>query len=579
MWTWCFAAAPIAVGCAPIGSIFRAPGPGCAPSPLAPRVGLTSSLPKPQTQSWSLFTQARDTRRSHALAAAAPLLDGHPLPARSLLGAWRFSSDPAACDRLLEQLVTTPPCPPAAHMAATLHDAPSEGPEPAGATDQRQHLFDHFQDTPDAPAELPTRVAWGLEALAWHGARIEAEERQAWRAPPVLHPKRDGRMAAVWKAVLSGDFWSVQNDVEKLLLPAARRAFAAGLRARGVPEASRRPYIAEYTEAFFWTFLGGREGTPGWKDAAVRILEQAGAGPVDALSTHFDAEAWSWLVACPTFSSPSWRATRTWALPDYPNALARAGALQRMGPGNPGLLEHLLDGQVALRLVASWADSGEVRTGPDRSWNVVMRHRGRTRGRLRALLLETTSDSLLQLLDLPGLHARSASAVAAQGWARACEVVHQHQLPAWDSSPTPSCEQPPFLEADFPPSVHRTIGCWMLLTLLRDRWAAMEHWVHTGTWLKRPDSGWGRLLHDALPARLRDADGGYDRIQSHLRLHWDEQLAVLRPVIAAIAACSKGTEVRAALDPYWEPEVPLPSRMGKGAIQAAAQLLQALDTA
>ena len=206
---------------------------------------------------------------------------------------------------------------------------------------------------------------------------------------------------AVWKAILSGDFWSIQKDVERLFLPPARRAFAAGLRARGVPESSRRDYIAEYAEAFYWTLLGGRAGTPGWKDAAVRILERAGGGPVDALGPHLDAEAWSWLVACPTFSSPSWRATRTWALPDYPNHLARAWYLQHEGPRRPELLELLLDGQVALRLVGAWADAEETRTGPDRSWNVVLRHRSRTRGRLRALLLETASDSLLGLLALP----------------------------------------------------------------------------------------------------------------------------------------------------------------------------------
>ena len=281
----------------------------------------------------------------------------------------------------------------------------------------------------------------------------------------------------------------------------------------------------------------------------------------------------------PHLSSPSWRATRAWALPRHPNSLSRAWTLLRDGPTQPDRLEFLLDGQVALRLIGTWADPNELRTGPDRSWNVVMRHRSRTRGRLRALLLETASDSLMQLLELPGLYALSAAAVAGQGWSRACQVVHHHQLPAWDSSATPTCEQPPPIRDDFSPDHHRTIRSWMLLALLRDRWPALEHWAHTGTWLKRPDSGWGRILNDGLPTHLRDDDGGYDRLQAHLRFHWPDHVRTLQPVVAAIAVCRKGPAVREAVLPYWEPEVPLPSRMGKGAIQAAARLLPSLESA
>ncbi len=547
--------------------------------PTRSRDHVPTSLPNARTQIWSAFVQAHDIRRSRAVAAAEALLHGDPSSSTALLAPWRFSKDPAACERLVQILITTPPQVPVAHMAATLGPAPLDGPHPAGPADQRQHLFDVAAPADHPPATTVDRIAWGLEALAWHGTRIEREERVAWGAPPKLDPKRDAAAHGLWKSILSGDFWSIQPLVERLLVPPARRAFAAGLRARGVPETARRAYISEFSEAFYWTLLGGREGTPGWKDAAVRILEHAGIGPVDALGTHLDAEAWSWLVACPTFSSPSWRTTRAWALPRHPNPLSRAWDLQNRGPTHPELLEFLLDGQVALRLIGTWADPSEIRTGPDRSWNVVLRHRSRTRGRLRALLLETASDSLLHLLALPGLYARTAAAVAGQGWARACAVVHHHQLPAWDSSATPKCSQPPPLCDDFDPEHHRSIRCWMLLTLLRDRWTALEHWTHTGTWLKRPDSGWGRLLNDALPADLCDADGGYNRLQAHLRQHWTDHLHALQPAVAAIADCSKGPAVRVAITPYWEPQVPLPSRMGKGAIQAARQLLHTLDPA
>ena len=534
---------------------------------------MPTSLPRAQTQTWDAFCQAQDARRSQSIAAAEALCAGDPGLACQLLAPWRFSRDDAACRRVVEGLEASPPQAPAAHVAATLGTPPGDGPGPAGSADQRQHLFTATATTPDGAVDHTTRVAWGLESLAWNGARIDREERSAWTQPVPTDKQRDAQVHALWSRFLEGDFWSGQDTVQKLLMPPAKRAFAAGLRARGVPGAMRGQYISEYAEAFFWTFLGGREGTPGWKDAAIRILEGTGDGPVDALGSHLDDEGWSWLVRCPTFSSPSWRATRRWALPRHPNALAETWRIQRDGPARPDLLEHLLDGQVALRLVASWADTDDTRTGPDRSWNVVLRHRSRTRGRLRALLLETASDRLLHLLTLPGLHARTAQAVAAQGWARACEVVHHHQLPAWDSSPTPTCEQPPRTIDDLPAVQLPLVRTWMLLALLRDRWAALEHWSHTGSWLKRPDSGWGRLLHDALPRILRDRDGGYDRLQAHLCLHWDDHVRTLEPVISAIATCRKGPEVRAAVEPYWEPEVPLPSRMGKSAIQAATRLL------
>jgi len=513
------------------------------------------------------------------MVAADALVHGDGEPARQLLAPWRIARDAAACARLLERLVAAPPAVPAAHVVATLGVPPADGPGPAGAIDQRQRLFAAAASTPDEPVEVSTRLAWGLESLAWVGTRIERDERAAWTVPVATHSTRDSETHALWKSFLEGDFWTVQGAVERLLVPPARRAFSAGLRARGVPETVRRQYISEYSEAFYWTFLGGREGTPGWKEAAVRILERSGSGPVDALGAHLNAEGWSWLVACPTFSSPSWRATRRWALPRHPNALAEAWRLQREGPGRPELLEHLLDGQVALRLIGAWSDSDDVRTSPERSWNVVLRHRTRTRGRLRALLLETASDSLLQLLELPGLHARSAAAVAAQGWARACEVVHHHSLPAWDSSLTPTCEQPTLARGDLNEALFPTLRTWMLLAVLRNRWDALEHWAHTGTWLKRPDSGWGRLLHDALPDSLKGAAVGYELLQAHLCLNWPIHLRALEPVVEAIAGCRKGAEVRDAVASYWEPEVPLPSRLGKSAILAAQRLLDILRPA
>ena len=535
-------------------------------------------LPEARLRPWAAFREAHAVRVARAVAAADALLAGNVEPARGLLAPWTFSADARATERLLERLRATPPCPPPAHRAAILGPVPEQGPEPAGEPDQREHLYKQAQAPDDGPCSERDALAWGLEGLAWFGGRVEETERQAWQAAVQVDPIRDGAARALWEKLLAGDFWTARETVDALWLPTARRVFGAALRARGVPSAERSAYLQEFAEGFFWVLLGGADSLPGWKEIAVRVLETDGPSAPTALGTHLGPEGWSWVVRCPTASSPTWRATRAWALPDHPNALAEGWRLAGQGPGDASLLEHLLDGQVALRLLAAWSDE-EPRTRPSQGWDVVLRHRTRTRGRLRAVMLETASDRLLRILELPGLAARSERAVAAVAWARAHAVLHQHQVPSWDSSLTPPCEEPPALAAPLDAKEQSIVQTWVLLVVLRERFGQLEHWRRTGSWRKRPDSGWGRLLQDSLPASLVGPDGGYTRVQAHLCLHWDAVCDGLRPVLEQVVACRKGPEIRAAVSPCWEPEVPLPSRMGSGAKSAAQDVLDNLSGA
>jgi hypothetical protein len=536
---------------------------------------MSGAKPAAQLTSWPAFVDAHGRRVARALAAAAALLDGAPQQARGLLGAWAFARDAHAADRLLSRLVASPPSPPADHIAAILGPPPDAGPDPAGPMDQRAHLFEAARAQP-VGSTVTDRVAWGLEGLAWFGAQVERTERTAWQASPRVQPTRDAAVRALWSQLLGGDFWEAQSAVESLWRPTARRAFGAALRARGVPGPERKAYIKEFSEGFFWVLLGGSDTLPGWKEIAVRVLETDGPSGPEALSGHLGRDGWSWVVRCPTASSPTWRTTRAWALPDHPNALAESWRLMREGPTRPALMEHLLDGQVALRLLAAWSDP-EPRTLPRQGWDVVLRHRTRTRGRLRAVLLETASDRLLRLLDLPGLAARTEQAVAAVAWARAHLVLQHHQVPSWDSSVTPQCTEPPALAAPLSKDDAAVVRTWVLLVVLRGRWDQLEHWARTGSWKTRPDSGWGRLLQDALPAGLTTPDGAYTRVQAHLCLHWPAVLEALVPVLRRVVTCKKGTEIRTVVSACWEPEVPLPSRVGAGARDAAQTVLDQLD--
>lgn len=538
---------------------------------------MSAALPPPERTPWSAFRAAQDQRRAQAQAAAVALRGGDRTAARRLLGSWSFSSDPAACDRILDRLCETPPVPEPAHLAATLGPVPATGPDPAGAQEQRAHLFSAAQG---AGLDGADPVAWGLEGLAWVGGRIHQTERVTWQQGVDVNPLRDGAHAVLWSQFLDGQFWDAQADAESLWLPAAKRGFAAALRARGVPAPDRKQYVADYAEAFFWMLLGGRDATPGWKEVAVRLLERDGSSAPAALAAHLGPEGWSWVLRCPSASSPTWRAARRWALPDHPNPLSEAWHLCRQGPADPGWMEHLLDGLVAQRLVAAWSGVGTEtgpRTSPKQAWDVVLRNRGRTRGRLRAVLLETAGDALLAIPSLPGLAAATHQALAAVGWSQAHVVLHKHGLPSWDSSLTPTCEAPPPLQPLLSAQDEAVLRTWMLLVVLRGRWAQLDHWGRTGTWRTRPDSGWGRLLKDGLPPRLGQDGAGYARIQAHLTLHGPRLWADLRPVLEAVAATTKGREIRAAVEPCWEPEVGLPSRMTAGAADAARAVLAHLD--
>lgn len=539
---------------------------------------MSAGLPEPRLRPWSAFCAEHAARVARSVAAADALLAGDGEPARVLLAPWAFSADAVATGRLLARLRASPPTPPPGHRAAILDPVPESGPEGAGAPEQRAHLFARAQPDGDAGGTERDALAWGLEGLAWFGQRIEETERRAWQAPVPIDPVRDGAARAVWSQLLGGDFWTAREAVDALWLPTARRVFGAALRARGVPAAERGAYLQEFAEGFFWVLLGGADSLPGWKEIAVRVLEGDGPSAPVALGRHLDVDGWSWVVRCPTASSPTWRATRAWALPDHPNALAQARRIVRQGVADPGRMEQLLDGQVALRLLAAWSDP-DPRTLPGQGWDVVLRHRTRTRGRLRAVLLETASDRLLRILELPGLAARSERAVAAVAWARAHAVLHQHQVPSWDSSLTPRCEPPPALPPPLDAREREVLQTWVLLVVLRERFGQLEHWRRTGSWRKRPDSGWGRLLQDALPGTLAGADGGYDRVQAYLCLHWRAVCERLRPVLEQVVACRRGPEIRAAVSACWEPEVPLPSRMGAGARRAAQDVLDTLSGA
>jgi hypothetical protein len=209
-----------------------------------------------------------------------------------------------------------------------------------------------------------------------------------------------------------------------------------------------------------------------------------------------------------------------------------------------------------------------------------MHHRGRTRGRLRAVLVETDPEAVrLALAPRNGLFARTAATVRIYAWGRACQVIERRQLPTWEESLTPPCAPPDPIAEPFSGSQRRTLQSWLLLVIMRGRWFQLEHWVKTGHWKKRPDSGWGRLLQEQLPATLKDPEGGYHRLRAELALEFGFHTERIRPVLAKIGSTTKGDRqhLREILLAVWDEAVPFPKRLSPDFYDNAASALSDLD--
>lgn len=521
--------------------------------------------------SWPAHCVAQRREHERADRAAERLLEGDDGPARGLLGRWAFADKLTWCRSVLAALLERPP------LLSTLDPSRWRAPDPELEL-PRQARFLHRRrawsaaSRADGPA-LKGRdaTAWGLETLSWVGARIDMEERLAWSAPTKEAPESDARCLSVWSSLVSGDVWSVHGALSGRWAQAATRGFQAGLRARGVPESARGPYVSEFREAVLFYLLGAKGEAPGWHDVAARTLEWTGPSAISSLGAHLTATGWQRAIACPKSQTPAWRAVRARVAGDLANVLAEQWALEEAARTGALPLEAVLDLLIALRLTTAWSETEAPPPSPDRLWAVVLHHRHRTRGRLRALV----SDSMGQIVDafsgLEGLEARTQRSLRQFGWARACEVVRGHGLPDWASPVTPACSASVNWEPRLGADERAMVESWILLCVLRGRRRELEHWGRTGQWLKRPDSGWGRLLQEGLPVSLIGKDSGYRRVLAHLSLNLGAHLRSLAGRARRLSQLPDSRALKAELAADWHPCVPLPSRLSQRAREALSE--------
>jgi hypothetical protein len=513
---------------------------------------------------WRAHRQARDP-----LSAAQALLRGDAGPASALLAGWAFAPDATLRAHALRALLDTPPNPPPALAGLHLGEPPllPDGPHRSG----RGHLLSVAAQLPprEGALGLDDRLAWGLGALAETGAEVALRERGAWlRRAPIPDPTADGAAAQMWARFFKGDFWGARPLFTKHFQSPARKAFRGALLAARVPLPEHEPYLKELDETLFWYMVGGGEGAPGWQEVAARVYESrsAAAGPLDHHAQALIPETWEKAVGCPELTGRSWGALIARLWPAASGPLARALCLQRQLIGKPDRIEPLTDLMIALRLIARWGDAEAPRCHPDEDWSLVLRHRNRTRGRLRALVMEGAPEVLAAATQPgPGLYEYTARAVRIYAWCRATGVLRRHHLPAWEESLTPPCDGAEGLLDELSAEAVAALRCWLLLVALRDRWEALRHWSATGSWLHKPDAQWGRLLQEALPRVLKDRDLGYERLRAELALGLTGHVNAMAPLFAQLEAAGPAG-LKATLAAAWHPEVPRPERLSPGAL-------------
>ena len=522
------------------------------------------------------FLAEREARRARALAASAALAGGDRRAAGTALTGFRFG--PGHADVVIDALLDAPPTPTDRHVAAALIDAehlPADDEDVAPPVRRRRY---EGAKLAGAPAHAGAQLAWALESLSFVASEVERVDRAAWQAVKYAPDADDAKVGAAWARWFESRPWDIRSTWEGWFVKDAVIVFRAVGEARRLPPDVMKRAVSDLREAMFYALVG--KESPGWADVASRVIESGGLGPVDALASALGGEGWNRVASCAA-SRGNWPDTVAKAFADLPGMPPRALALKTRGQADPRALEGLLDLHVALRILAGWREGS---TAFDDARAVVSQNRGRARARLRAALLATGRETLLDTLrKMPGLRARTAAAIRRWAWSWAWQELASDFAFDLGHVVTPPCEDggeviEPIAGED------EAIATWMLLVTLKGKLAALQKWVRTGSAGDR-DSTWGRLLTDELPDRLRDASVGgraatYHRLRATLNDSLPERTRALVPSLRVVAALKAGRAVRAEFtarfEAGWHPEVPFPKAGFPTFIDNAAAALDAL---
>jgi len=502
--------------------------------------GTVGSLPllvEPERRmSRAEWTEQREERRVFALSLPDP-----PTVFRS----WAFADHSPLVTVASRALRLQEPAPSPASLSLALAPTPL-GPELSATRRVHESSLTRLEPVPNDSAH---RAAWRIAELDRLGREIEDRERRSWVREWPVDATRDADAAEVWAALFSGNPWGLRDRCEELWLATATRSFSGVLAARDLPSEVRSQVLSDLREAFFYRLLGDGHSTPGWAELAVRVLETI--GPVIGPASTLSQQSRSLAGQCVT-SRAGWARTTAALFATLPDREGRATAVAELFH-DPATFEAVLDLHVALRFLQALPDDRRA------SWRLVTQNRGKARGRLRALV---SADRywLSALLAVDSLHARTQAAVARFAWSWAWQEMSRGFSFDAGRATTPPCRS---LPPGLPPLTDDSASAlptWVLLVLLKGRWAHLERWVRTGGTGDR-DSTWARLLKD-LPDRVGDPDGGYKRVRIHLNRELVRYLEANQPVLQALSVLPIDRRLKnrvlARIEPSWHPEIALP---------------------
>lgn len=531
---------------------------------------------------WSEFVERRERRRVVALSAVPE--DG-PLRGADLiecLDTWRFVTHSAVLDGLATQLNTKPPSPAPRHRCAVL--APREDlPTPADPEESRteaqwrrwleQHV--HVRDAPRWKA-----ASWALAELSWIGEETERTWRVATSALPSPDDESARRAWTAWPRLSTGDVraWTfvMEGGWEALCWRDAKRSLYAGMGSYRMPYAYRAQILDDVQEAFPYLFMGDGDGSPGWKELAIRVLEDAGGeGQIAALAHALPEGAWELVRDCALRRAPWLRSSKRLG-PRYDELAQATQGRDR--------LEALLDLHVASRLIERWRV--EAACGVDTSWQATAHHRRRACGRLRALVRDAPGDALVNaVVELPGLAERTRKAVARYMWGWFF-VYPQGELNAVPREVTQRCVMPP------PPATlvrraegleveaeERDLVLYLYLRGLRP--ALMSYLICAG----KPPTRLSEALADlsdtiADPGQLKPRR--YQALRASLRSTLPRYVRELTSTLREVAALEGSRSAKRAalariLDPVWRSSQERPLHCIDKMIANARQILEDLE--
>jgi hypothetical protein len=500
----------------------------------------------------TVFAHRRQARAQRARRAAS-----EPETLAELLCGWRFCRDPALTSLVWEVLRSTPLRP--SPLAQALSFAPLDSaPDGADLTEvqHRVRLAERWgEQAPELPASPLDARAWALDALGWLGEETEEVERGAWLRADWDPSPEDAERAAMWRRLPDGGFWSDRGRWTHGLMGDVVSVFRQVIESRQLPSEVARRAIADLRDVLPYKLAVGGKAAGGLVQIGARVLETGPAGPLvellDALPEGGRRAAGHCL-------------SRRGHWPDtlsqlFPRAAPSERALRCVDWLLPASGESLLDLHVVLRLLERWGEQDAGDPGTD--WAVVVQNRGRSRGRLRALLCDGPSPGWMgRFLSWPALAHRTRAATRRWAWEWAWEeLALDFSFDAGRPVGVP-CRQDGEGPVPLEGEEIEILEVWVLRVILRGRLAHLRRWVDEGS-TGDHDATWGRLLVE-IPDALRDAGSGrYGRVRAHLVSELSSVLQAHRPLLAALAALPEGrsamAQFRALTEPHWHAAVPV----------------------